>query len=247
VSERPGGRESEPGPSGRGSGRERVDSPSGRGSGRERVDSPSGPAGGQEREATTARYDASTALLVVDVQNDFADPDGSLYVRDAESVIDVTNTEIEAARSAGAMVVYTQDWHPPVTPHFAKDGGIWPVHCVHGTWGAELHPRLTVVNGERIRVGVGGEDGYSGFTVADPVTGDTERTALDDLLRQRGVERVVVLGLATDYCVRATALDAVTLGYDTTLVVDGVRPVEMEPGDGQRAIDEMSAAGVTLA
>jgi nicotinamidase/pyrazinamidase len=234
VSERPGGRESEPGPSGRGSGRERVDSPS-------------GPAGGQEREATTARYDASTALLVVDVQNDFADPDGSLYVRDAESVIDVTNTEIEAARSAGAMVVYTQDWHPPVTPHFAKDGGIWPVHCVHGTWGAELHPRLTVVNGERIRVGVGGEDGYSGFTVADPVTGDTERTALDDLLRQRGVERVVVLGLATDYCVRATALDAVTLGYDTTLVVDGVRPVEMEPGDGQRAIDEMSAAGVTLA
>jgi nicotinamidase/pyrazinamidase len=234
VNERPGGRESEPGPSGRGSGRERVDSPS-------------GPAGGQEREATTARYDASTALLVVDVQNDFADPDGSLYVRDAESVIDVTNTEIEAARSAGAMVVYTQDWHPPVTPHFAKDGGIWPVHCVHGTWGAELHPRLTVVNGERIRVGVGGEDGYSGFTVADPVTGDTERTALDDLLRQRGVERVVVLGLATDYCVRATALDAVTLGYDTTLVVDGVRPVEMEPGDGQRAIDEMSAAGVTLA
>jgi nicotinamidase/pyrazinamidase len=234
VSERPGGREREPGPSGRGSGRERVDSPS-------------GPAGGQEREATTARYDASTALLVVDVQNDFADPDGSLYVRDAESVIDVTNTEIEAARSAGAMVVYTQDWHPPVTPHFAKDGGIWPVHCVHGTWGAELHPRLTVVNGERIRVGVGGEDGYSGFTVADPVTGDTERTALDDLLRQRGVERVVVLGLATDYCVRATALDAVTLGYDTTLVVDGVRPVEMEPGDGQRAIDEMSAAGVTLA
>ncbi|MGH9192972.1 MAG: isochorismatase family protein, partial [Acidimicrobiales bacterium] len=130
---------------------------------------------------------------------------------------------------------------------FAKDGGIWPVHCVHGTWGAELHPRLTVVNGERIRVGVGGEDGYSGFTVADPVTGATERTALDDLLRQRGVERVVVLGLATDYCVRATALDAVTLGYDTTLVVDGVRPVELEPGDGQRAIDEVSAAGVTLA
>jgi nicotinamidase/pyrazinamidase len=234
VSERPGGRESEPGPSGRGSGRERVDSQS-------------GPAGGQERQATTARYDASTALLVVDIQNDFADPDGSLYVRDADSVIDVTNTEIEAARSAGAMVVYTQDWHPPVTPHFAKDGGIWPVHCVQGTWGAELHPRLTVVNGERIRVGVGGEDGYSAFTVADPVTGDTERTALDDLLRQRGVERVVVLGLATDYCVRATALDAVTLGYDTTLVVDGVRPVEMEPGDGQRAIDEVSAAGVTLA
>jgi nicotinamidase/pyrazinamidase len=221
VSERPGGRESERGPS--------------------------GPAGGQEREATAARYDASTALLVVDIQNDFADPDGSLYVRDAESVIDVANAEIDAARIAGAMVVYTQDWHPPVTPHFAKDGGIWPVHCVRGSWGAALHPRLTVVNGERVRVGVGGEDGYSAFTVADPVTRDTEPTALDSLLRERGVERVVVLGLATDYCVRATALDAVALGYDTTLVVDGARPVEMEPGDGQRAIAEMGAAGVTLA
>ena len=221
MSERPGGRESERGPS--------------------------GPAGGQEREATTARYDAATALLVVDIQNDFADPDGSLYVRDAESVIDVANTEIEAARSAGAMVVYTQDWHPPDTPHFAKDGGIWPVHCVSGSWGAALHPRLTVVNGERVRVGVGGEDGYSAFTVADPVTRDTEPTALDPLLRERGVERVVVLGLATDYCVRATALDAVALGYDTTLVVDGARPVELEPGDGQRAIAEMGAAGVTLA
>jgi nicotinamidase/pyrazinamidase len=193
-----------------------------------------------------ARYDPSTALIVVDVQNDFADPDGSLYVRDAESVIDVANAEIEVAQSAGAMVVYTQDWHPPVTPHFAKDGGIWPVHCVQGTWGAELHPRLTDVDGERVRVGVNGEDGYSGFTVADPVTGDTERTGLHALLREHGIERVVVLGLATDYCVRATALDAVALGYDTTLVVDGARPVEMEPGDGQRAIDEMGAAGVTL-
>ena len=202
--------------------------------------------GGRESEARHERYDPSTALLVVDVQNDFADPDGSLYVRDAESVIDVANAEIEVARSAGAMVVYTQDWHPPVTPHFAKDGGIWPVHCVHDTWGAELHPRLKVVHDERIRVGVGGEDGYSAFTVADPVTRDTEPTALDSMLRARGIERVVVLGLATDYCVRATALDAVALGYDTTLVVDGARPVELEPGDGQRAIDEMGAAGVAL-
>jgi nicotinamidase/pyrazinamidase len=194
-----------------------------------------------------ARYDASTALLVVDVQNDFADPDGSLYVRDAESVIDVANAEIEAARAAGALVVYTQDWHPPDTPHFAKDGGTWPVHCVGGTWGAELHPRLTAVDGQRIRKGTGGEDGYSGFTVADPVSGETQPTALDGLLRGRGIERVVVLGLATDYCVKATALDAVALGYASTLVADGARPVELEPGDGRRAIDEMTAAGVTLA
>jgi nicotinamidase/pyrazinamidase len=197
-------------------------------------------------EVVPARYDASTALVVVDVQNDFADPDGTLYVRDAESVIDVANAEIEAARSGGALVVYTQDWHPPDTPHFAKDGGTWPVHCVGGTWGAELHPRL-VVDGERIRKGTGGEDGYSGFTVADPVSGETSPTGLDGLLRDRETERVVVLGLATDYCVKATALDAARLGYDALVVADGVRPVELEPGDGQRAIDEMTAAGVALA
>jgi nicotinamidase/pyrazinamidase len=194
-----------------------------------------------------ARYDSSTALVVVDVQNDFADPDGSLYVRDAESVIDVANVEIEAARTAGALIVYTQDWHPPDTPHFAKDGGTWPVHCVGGTWGAELHPRLTVVDGERTRKGTGGEDGYSAFTVAHPVTGETHPTGLDDLLRERSVRRIVIVGLATDYCVRETALDATALAYEATVVADGVRPVELEPGDGQRAIDEMTAAGVALA
>jgi nicotinamidase/pyrazinamidase len=194
-----------------------------------------------------ARYDASTVLLVVDVQNDFADPDGSLYVRDAESVIDVANAEIEAARAAGALVVYTQDWHPPDTPHFAKDGGTWPVHCVGGTWGAELHPRLTVVDGERTRKGTAGEDGYSAFSMAHPITRETRPTGLHDLLRERDVRRVVIVGLATDYCVKETAFDATALGYDATVVADGVRPVELEPGDGQRAIDEMTAAGVALA
>src|SRR5262245_22509908 len=192
------------------------------------------------------RYGPTSALVVVDVQNDFADPEGSLSVAGAQAIIPRINREIESARANGALVVATQDWHPPVTPHFAKDGGIWPVHCVHDTWGADLHPRLKVVHDERIRVGVGGEDGYSAFTVADPITRDTEPTALDPMLRERGIERVVVLGLATDYCVRATALDAVALGYDTTLVVDGARPVELEPGDGQRAVDEMGAAGVAL-
>jgi nicotinamidase/pyrazinamidase len=191
-------------------------------------------------------YDPRTALVVVDVQNDFADPDGSLYVRDAESVIDVANGEIARARDAGALVVYTQDWHPADTPHFAKDGGTWPVHCVAGTWGAELHPRLAVEDGERVRKGTAGEDGYSGFSMADPMSGARSSTGLDELLRSRGIERVVVLGLATDYCVKETALDAVRLGYDTTLVQDGVRPVEVEPGDGRRAVEAMAEAGVTL-
>jgi nicotinamidase/pyrazinamidase len=191
-------------------------------------------------------YDDRTALVVVDVQNDFADPRGSLHVPEGEAVVGVVNDQIAAARAAGALVVYTQDWHPPDTPHFAKDGGTWPVHCVHDSWGAELHPDLRV-EGERVRKGTGGEDGYSGFTVADPTTGDTSPTALHDLLDARGIERVVVVGLATDYCVRETALDAVRLGYATSVLRAGVRPVEVEAGDGQRAIDEMAAAGVALA
>jgi nicotinamidase/pyrazinamidase len=192
-----------------------------------------------------AEYDAHTALVVVDVQNDFADPDGSLYVQDGEAVIDVVNAEVKAAQAAGAPVVYTQDWHPPSTPHFAKDGGTWPVHCVAGSWGAELHPDL-VVEGERVRKGTGGEDGYSGFTMADPTTGTTSSTGLEELLRSRGVERLVVVGLATDYCVKATALDGATLGFTTTVLHDGVRPVEMEPGDGERALQEMRDSGVAV-
>jgi nicotinamidase/pyrazinamidase len=190
-------------------------------------------------------YDPHTALVVVDVQNDFADPEGSLYVPEAGAVVDAVNTEVEAAHRAGALVVTTQDWHPAVTPHFAKDGGTWPVHCVAGTWGAELHPDLAPGD-HQVFKGVGGEDGYSGFSMVHPVTGDTASTGLDDLLRQRGLERVVVVGLATDYCVKETALDAVRLGYDTTVVLAAVRPVELEPGDGQRAVDVMADAGVAL-
>src|SRR5207344_3356967 len=106
----------------------------------------------------------------------------------------------------------TQDWHPPSTPHFARDGGTWPVHCVAGSWGAALHPEL-VVAGPVIRKGTSGEDGYSGFSTRDPLTGETDATELESLLRARGVTRVVIGGLATDYCVRETAMDAVDLGF----------------------------------
>jgi nicotinamidase/pyrazinamidase len=192
-----------------------------------------------------APYDTHTALVIVDVQNDFADPDGSLYVREAAAVVTVANREAAAAHEARALVVTTQDWHPPVTPHFAKDGGIWPVHCVAETWGARLHPDLAP-GSHKVFKGVGGEDGYSAFSMINPATGERSSTGLDDLLRANGIERLVVVGLATDYCVKETALDAVRLGYDTTVVLDGVRPVELEPGDGQRAIDEMADAGVAL-
>ena len=191
------------------------------------------------------RYDPRTALSVVDVQNDFADPNGSLSVAHGDDVVPFANDEIRKALDAGAFVVYTQDWHPPATPHFAKDGGIWPVHCVRDTWGAELHPRLDV-EGPVVRKGTGGEDGYSGFSVADPETGHRWATDLDRLLRERDVERLVIVGLATDYCVKATALDALTNGYETIVLRDGIRAVDLEPGDGERALDEIRKAGAVI-
>lgn len=194
-----------------------------------------------------ARYDASTALIVTDVQNDFADPAGSLYVPGGEEVIERVNAEVELATDAGSVVVYTQDWHPPSTPHFEKDGGVWPVHCVVGTWGAELHPRLRVIEGAPIvQKGTGGEDGYSGFTVRDPTSGEEHGTVLDDLLRERGVRRTTVVGLATDYCVKATALDALAKGFETTVLTDAVRAVERREGDGSRALDELREAGAAV-
>lgn len=191
-------------------------------------------------------YDDKSALLVVDVQNDFADPRGSLYVLGGEEVVPVINSEIRLARDAGAMVVYTQDWHPESTPHFEKDGGIWPVHCVHDTWGAEFHPDLDVV-GPTVRKGTGGEDGYSGFTVRDPETGEQTPTELAGLLEEAGVQRVAVVGLALDYCVRDTALDGALAGLPTTLLTHATRAVDLEPGDGERALAELAAAGVRLA
>jgi len=191
-------------------------------------------------------FDATVALVVVDVQNDFADPAGSLSVRGGGDVVPVVNRLSAAARAAGAPVAYTQDWHPQDTPHFEKDGGIWPVHCVADTWGAAFHPDL-VVDGQVVRKGTGGEDGYSGFTMRDPVSGAERSTGLAEVLRNDGVRNVVIVGLATDYCVKATALDALELGFSTTVVRDAVAAVDVEPGDGDRALEELAAAGVTIA
>ena len=192
------------------------------------------------------RYDRRTALIVVDVQNDFADPAGSLYVASGEEVAARCSEEVGLASVAGASVVYTQDWHPPSTPHFAKDGGIWPVHCVAGTWGASFHPSLQVV-GPVVRKGVNGEDGYSGFTMRDPVGGETIPTELEPMLRAQGIERVVVCGLATDYCVNATAVDARRLGFETEVLQDAIAAVNLQPGDEARAITAMADAGCTFA
>lgn len=186
-----------------------------------------------------------TALVVVDCQNDFADPAGSLYVKGSDRVVSETNRLIIEAVSAHNPVFYTQDWHPESTPHFAKDGGIWPVHCVAESWGAEFHPKL-IVAGPSIRKGSNGEDGYSGFTMRDPESGKEIPTDLHESLQAAGASGVTVVGLALDYCVKATALDAVDLGYETTLVLAATAAVDLSEGDGEAAIRELIDSGVAV-
>ena len=188
-------------------------------------------------------FDPRTALVVVDVQNDFADPRGNLYVAGGERVVGVINELVGRARAADALVVYTQDWHPEQTPHFRDQGGTWPVHCVRDTWGAELLPELRV-DGPIIKKGTGGEDGYSGFSVRDARTGATTRTVLDALLTRHQIEKVVVVGLAEDVCVKETALDAGRLGYETFVLREATRPVD--PANAERGRRELAAAGVHL-
>jgi nicotinamidase/pyrazinamidase len=190
-------------------------------------------------------YDERTALVIVDIQNDFADPKGNLYVSGGEDVVSIANREAVRARQAGALVVYTRDWHPPETPHFEPFGGRWPVHCVRDTWGAEFHPDLEV-DGELIYKATGPEDGYSAFSVQHLPTGEVRDTGLEALLREHGTERVVLLGLATDYCVLESGRDARRLGFETLVLEEGVRAVDVEPGDGARALEELAATGARL-
>ncbi len=192
-----------------------------------------------------AAYDAGCALLVVDMQNDFAHPDGALSVAGALEIVPLINAEIVDARAGQAMVVYTQDWHPPDTPHFEKDGGIWPVHCVRDTWGAALLPELEQ-DGTVVRKGSDGEDGYSGFTVRDPASGEERPTELNALLQKAGVGGIVIVGLASDYCVKESALDAVRLGLEVDVIEAAVRAVNLQPDDGREALAAMQAAGVHL-
>lgn len=190
-------------------------------------------------------YDRATALIVVDVQNDFVDPNGGLSVAEAEATLPVINDEVARAAQAGGLVVYTQDWHPADTSHFQKDGGIWPVHCVQGTWGAQLHPALDV-RGDVVQKGAAGDDAYSGFTQRNPTTGVESATDLETLLRRRAIERAVIVGIAADVCVKATALDAIRLGFATSVIRDATRGVDLQPGDTARAFDELQAAGATI-
>ncbi len=186
-----------------------------------------------------------TAVVVVDMQVDFGDRSGSLYVTGGEELVAPVNELVQQVANAGGRAYYTQDYHPAETPHFATYGGIWPPHCVEGTPGAELLPGL-VVAGPVVQKGTDGKDGYSGFSVRDPLTGDTEVTVLGDTLRRDGIERLVVVGLAGDYCVVETAIDAARLGFTVAMPLALTRFVNLSPGDDGRAVERARAAGVTV-
>jgi len=185
---------------------------------------------------------AETALLIVDVQNDFC-PGGALAVNEGDQVIPPLNEAATAVARRGGLVLASRDWHPRQTKHFAEFGGKWPVHCVQGTEGAAFHPNLRLPEGTIIiSKGTGTEDdGYSAFE-GHTDTGET----LDAVLREHGVKRLLVGGLATDYCVRASALDALKHGYEVIVLTDAIRGVDLQSGDSERALQEMQAAGARL-
>jgi len=198
----------------------------------------------------------TSALLMVDLQNDFM-PFGALPVADGDAAVHVAN----AVCGRFEFVVATQDWHPADHGSFASNhpgtkpgdhivlGGVdqvlWPDHCVQGTGGASFHSALDVAAIDVVvRKGTDpGIDSYSGFFD----NGHLKDTGLANVLRQRGIGEIWIVGLATDYCVKATAIDGAELGFSVVVVADGVRPVELEPGDGERALAEMASAGCRIA
>jgi nicotinamidase/pyrazinamidase len=170
------------------------------------------------------------ALLIIDVQNDFASPGGSLSVRGGEEILDRINAL--AASGDFDLVVATRDWHPADHGSFTEEGGQWPRHCVQGSWGAQLHPAIDT---SRVDVVIDkgtapDTDGYSAF----------DGTGLAQLLRDRQIDEVLVVGLATDYCVRASAVDAIGLGLGAAIDPEAVRGVELNPGDSERALHEVT-------
>ncbi|HST52383.1 MAG TPA: nicotinamidase [Pyrinomonadaceae bacterium] len=176
------------------------------------------------------------ALIVVDVQNDFC-PGGSLAVERGDEVIEPLNRLIHEFLTRGEPVFKSRDWHPSKTRHFSMYGGTWPVHCVQNTHGAEFHKDLA--EDLRIRIiskGLGDEDQYSAF----------DGTTLAEELRARGVEEVWVGGLATDYCVKNTVLDALREGFKVKALTEAMRAVNLRPGDDARAVEEMQSAGAEI-
>ena len=188
-------------------------------------------------------HDETPALLIVDVQNDFC-PGGALAVRDGDQVVPVLRGLAARFGALGLPVYASRDWHPADSRHFATHGGAWPAHCVQGTEGARLREDLELPRSAAVVTKGQGVDDQGYTAMVGEVAG---RGSLVDDLRARGVDRLYVGGLATDYCVRYTVLDALQRGFDVTVLTDAVRAVDVTPGDGARALEELHAAGATLA
>jgi len=176
----------------------------------------------------------TAALIIVDMQRDFM-PSGSLAVPDADQIIPRLNDYIQLFQERRELVVFTRDWHPREHSSFVTRGGAWPVHCVQGTAGAQIEPALSFPPLCLLASKATSPDreAYSGF----------DGTGLADVLKALGITRVFVGGVATDYCVKSTVLDAIKNGFDTLLLKDGIRGVDLKPGDSQRAVEEMKEAG----
>jgi nicotinamidase/pyrazinamidase len=185
----------------------------------------------------------TSALVVVDIQNDFC-PGGALGVPNGDRVVPVVNEYVQRFAAAGLPVFASRDWHPRETTHFATSGGPWPPHCVGGEPGAEFHPDLRLPATARVvSKGQGAtEDAYSAFQARDE-----SGVLLPELIRRESVDHVFVGGLATDYCVRATVLDALHSGFRATILLDASRGVNVAPGDSEEAIAEMVGAGADVA
>jgi nicotinamidase/pyrazinamidase len=197
---------------------------------------------GPDQTDEERRMKSDEALLIVDVQNDFC-PEGSLPVPEGDKVVPVLNEYIEYFAHSGSAIVASRDWHPERTSHFKSYGGRWPAHCIQGTNGAEFHPQLKLP-AQAIILSKGmnpQEDSYSAFQGVDK-----NGTDLNSLLRARGLTDLYVGGLATDYCVRHTVLDALFHGYKVCLLMDAIRGVDVEAGDSERAIDETQRAGARM-
>ncbi|GBC89042.1 Nicotinamidase [bacterium HR13] len=178
------------------------------------------------------------ALIVVDMQNDFM-PWGALPVPDGDKIVPKLNAYIDIFSSKGLPVYFTRDWHPPDHISFVENGGVWPPHCVQNTEGAKFHRDLHIPKDNKFIVSKGTSrdfDAYSGF----------QGTMLDSLLQERGIRRVFVGGVATDYCVKNTVMGALNLEYQAFLLIDATKGVDVKPGDTERAIDEMLSSGAVV-
>jgi nicotinamidase/pyrazinamidase len=186
--------------------------------------------------------DQTAALLVVDMQKDFC-PGGALAVPGADRIVPSLNRYLADARARDMPVYASRDWHPPVTSHFKEFGGEWPPHCVQGSEGARFHADLRLPS-DAIVIAKGDDPSAAGYSAFEGHTADGA-TLLSDL-QHRHVTRLYVSGVATDYCVRATALDALRNGFDVRILSDAIAGIDLDPGDVDRALGELTQAGARM-